>query len=386
MVGVAVFLLTRSFLPSNVSEQTAASLPEDDAAPRDPSRSSAAQPSGTLHPVAQSLSEGKFTLESKGYIIPAHQILVTPQVSGRLMKLHIEEGMRVKRNQVLAEVEKIEYEAEMNRAQALLESAQQKLLELERGNRPEEIALAEAELAEISAQLPQLESESRRTKELRAKGSVSAQEQEKADSSYQAMQRRSERMGYALKLMKDGPRPERIAVARSEVAQLAAELVKAKWKFDNCTVRAPIDGTILKKNAEEGNLVNPIAFNGSFSICDMADLADLEVDLNIQERDISRVFVGQRCQVRAEAYPDRVYQGVVSRLMPIADRAKGAIPVRVKLTVPADEEGVYLKPEMGAVVAFLSRAEPELRADSQAEKGATPADSVDPSTRGSGKS
>ncbi len=58
--------------------------------------------------------------------------------------------------------------------------------------------------------------------------------------------------------------------------------------------------------------------------------------------------VGQKCQVRAEAFADRMYEGVVSRLMPIADRAKGAIPVRVKVFVPREEEGVYLKPEMSA--------------------------------------
>ena len=51
---------------------------------------------------------------------------------------------------------------------------------------------------------------------------------------------------------------------------------------------------------------------------------------------------------------ERVYEGEVSRLMPIADRAKGAVPVRVKITVPREEEGVYLKPEMGALVSFLS--------------------------------
>ena len=90
----------------------------------------------------------------------------------------------------------------------------------------------------------------------------------------------------------------------------------------------------------------------------MADLASLEVDLAIQERDVARVFPGQRCKVRAEAFPDRIYDGVVSRLMPIADRAKGAIPVRVKLTIPSEEEGVYLKPEMGAVVSFLRKEEP----------------------------
>ena len=118
----------------------------------------------------------------------------------------------------------------------------------------------------------------------------------------------------------------------------------------------PVSGTILKKNAEEGNVVNPIAFNGSFSLCEMADLSDLEVDLSIQERDVARVFKGQKCKIRAEAYRERTYEGYVSRLMPIADRAKGAVPVRVKVPVPADEEGVYLKPEMGVNVSFLSPA------------------------------
>jgi len=64
--------------------------------------------------------------------------------------------------------------------------------------------------------------------------------------------------------------------------------------------------------------------------------------------------VNQKCRVRAEAFPDRAYDGTVSRLMPIADRAKGAIPVRVKIRIPREEEGVYLKPEMGAIVSFLN--------------------------------
>ena len=94
--------------------------------------------------------------------------------------------------------------------------------------------------------------------------------------------------------------------------------------------------------------------NGSFSLCDLANISDLEVELTIQERDISKVSVGQRCKVRTEAYPDRVYQGVVSRLMPVADRSKAAIPVRVKVDVPKAEEGVYLKPDMIAIVSILN--------------------------------
>src|SRR5205807_1191648 len=101
----------------------------------------------------------------------------------------------------------------------------------------------------------------------------------------------------------------------------------------------------------------PIAFNGSFSLCEMADLSELEVDMSIEERDVAKVFKGQQCEVRPEAFPKRVYKGLVSRLMPTADRAKSAIPVRVQLTIPKDEEGVYLKPDMGVVVSFLKNAQ-----------------------------
>jgi multidrug resistance efflux pump len=292
-------------------------------------------------------------LESKGYIVPRRKILVSPQVNGRLLKVLFEEGQRVKQDQVLAEIETTDFAAEYQRALASRESSQQRLQELEAGNRPEEIAQAEAELAEARAQLPQAESEWKRNRELRQSRTISQLEFEQSEAAYLSLKKKVDRLQAALTLMHKGPREERIAAARAEVRQAEAEVTRAKWRLDNCTVRAPIAGTILRKNAEEGNIVNPVAFNGSFSLCDMADLSDLEVELFIQERDVARVFVGQSCQVRTEAYPDRPYRGVVSRLMPIADRAKGAIPVRVKLTVPADEEGVYLKPEMGAVVNFM---------------------------------
>jgi multidrug resistance efflux pump len=202
-----------------------------------------------------------------------------------------------------------------------------------------------------------LERDYQRIKGLREKNASSEQALTQAESLYLAQLQRVSRLTYALELIQEGPRVERIDAARAEVQLAAAEESRTKWQLDNCTIKAPIKGTILIKNAEEGNIVNPIAFNGSFSLCEMADLSDLEVELDIQERDISKVFPGQKCKVRAEAFADRVYEATVSRLMPIADRAKGAVPVRVKLTVPADEEGVYLKPEMGALVTFYAHEE-----------------------------
>ena len=183
---------------------------------------------------------------------------------------------------------------------------------------------------------------------------MSTEVRDAAQSRLRGSEQRVRRLTLAVALMEKGPRDERKRAAEAEVREAEADLAKAKWKLDNCTIRAPISGTILRKNAEEGNIVNTIAFNGSYSLCEMADLSDLEVELFIQERDVSKVRPGQKCKIRAEAFPDRVYDGVVARLMPIADRAKGAVPVRVKIDIPREEEGVYLKPEMGAVVAFLA--------------------------------
>ena len=293
-------------------------------------------------------------LEAKGYIVPRQQILVSPKVSGMIVKLDVEEGRRVAKGDILAVLESTEYQAEYERALANVRLVESRLEELKNGNRPEEIRQAEAELEEARAQLVQLEADWRRSSELRRRNSISEQEFELAESKYLAQRQKIRRLEAAVELWKLGPRSERIKAAQAELDEARADLVKAEWRLGNCTIRAPISGTILKKNAEEGNIVNPIAFNGSFSLCEMADLSDLEVDLNVAERDISVVRVGQMCRVRVDAWPDRVYEGYVSRLMPIADRAKAAVPVRVKVRIPPEEEGVYLKPEMGAIVTFLA--------------------------------
>jgi HlyD family secretion protein len=306
-------------------------------------------------PVAPLGRPGNTAHESQGYIIPAHQILVSPQVSGRIIELDIEEGRRVEKGTILAKLEDTEYRAEVDRAAAAVKGAEARLAEMEFGNRAEEKKAAKAELGESQAQLSQLRTQWEREGELRKNNAVTPQQLEETEARYRAMEQRVLRLKYVSELMDIGFRQEQKDNAKALLGQSKAELVKAEWKFNNCIIRAPISGTILKKNAEEGNIVNPIAFNGSFSLCDMADLSDLEVDLNVQERDISSIFKGQKCRVRALAYPERVYEGYVSRLMPIADRAKGAVPVRVKLSIPAEEEGVYLKPEMGVTVTFLKR-------------------------------
>ena len=343
---------------SKASESTSTDSYKSDAAPRFD---------------AQVASSGEVVVERKGYIIPAHQILVSPKVSGMIIQLgngqrELEEGMRVTKDEVLAVLEMTDYQADHDHARANFNSAWQKFIELYTGNREQEIKQAKAELEEMEANRKQLYLDWQRNSRLRG-GAVADRDLELAESQYKAMERRVERMRQGYGLMLEGARIERVQGAWADVEQAEADLAKAKWRLDNCTIRAPVSGTILTKKAEIGNLVNPIAFNGSFSLCEMADLSDMEVDISIEERDVSKIFQGQLCKVRAEAFPERVYEGRVSRLMPTADRAKSAIPVRVKLKVPKDEEGVYLKPEMGAVVFFLKKNDRPAANKRLSEKG-----------------
>lgn len=321
------------------------------------------QPANTASPPA-STSPDSIVLENKGYIIPIQLILVSPKVGGMLTRMNIKEGDIVAKDTILAELETDEYLADFQRADAYLKSTIEKLSELRNGARKEEKDQAELELQEARRQLMQLELELARGRRLAGTAAaLSTRELEQAQYQYEAQDQRVKRLASVLELIKIGPRQERIRGAEADMRQAEADLSKARWRLSNCTIKAPVSGMILSKKAEEGNIVSPGAFNGSYSLCEMADLNNLEVELDIQERDISKVRENQLCQVMPEAWQadshflathPRGYVGFVSRIMPQANRSKGAIPVRVKIVVPPGEQGKFLKPEMGAMVTFFN--------------------------------
>jgi multidrug resistance efflux pump len=306
---------------------------------------------------------GALVHRGKGYIVPVHQITVSPKVGGMILKLNIEEGLRVKKGDVLAQLETVEYDSDYQNAKGVAGGAWQRWLELASGFRPEEVEEARAELEENEANREQYFLDWKRSVDLKRGQVLSPKDYEQAYSLFRTTDRKVERLRLAYTLMREGARAERLDAAWADVVQAEANLTKAKWRLDNCTILAPVTGTILTKKAEEGSIVNTLSFNIAASFCDMADLSDLEVDLAIAERDIHRIFKGQKCEVHAEAFPDRVYQGYVSRLMPTADQGKGAVPVRVKVLMrdqqrnyvrSDDGEGKFLRPNMGAIVRFLN--------------------------------
>jgi multidrug resistance efflux pump len=314
--------------------------------PDDPSKSA-------LPPVIEKADSKDVALESKGYIVPAHQIQIIPKISGMVTELNFQEGDKVKEGYPLATLEEIEYEADYKHAIAAEAAAKQRFEEL-KCSRPQEIKQAKGELDEARANLNQLKLDYERNSRLRNE-TLSQKERELAQYSFEAQKGRVEKLQQAYDLMVEGPRKEKRDAAEADYHQAQADLKKAKWRLENCKIVSPISGTILSKKTEKGSVVFPNSFNTAAYICDMANLRDLEVDLAIQERDIGQVYRQQKCRILSEAYPNREpYEGYVDRLMPIADRAKGAVTVRVKVKPKKGEDaGSILKPDMGVIVSFL---------------------------------
>jgi multidrug resistance efflux pump len=320
--------------------------------PTEPAKTDAGSPSVKVRSSAKG-SPGGVVFEAKGYVIPVQQIQVSPKVGGMVEKLYVLEGKRVKKNEILCELETVDYKADYHRADATLKGAQHRLKEIE-DMWPLEIRQAEAELESAEAEFKQLDLDYKRNLTL-GKNNTAARDVEMAESAARSQERKVARLRFAYNLISE-TRKERINAARADVKQAQADFDKAKWRLDNCVIRAPTDGTILTKKTEQWNVVNPVAFNISASICEMADLTKLEVDLTIQERDIGKIFVGQKCRIRPDGATDKSYSGKVSRLMPIADRSKGTVSVRVLVdenSIAREEEGVYLRPEGAALVSFL---------------------------------
>jgi len=315
---------------------------------------------------------GTIQLEVKGYLVPAKQFAVSPiDVGGKIIELNFVEGMFYEKDFVLARIDSTSYNAVEAEAQATYEGAQSRVAAAKSRLRdldpqyllPEERQQVEQELAEAKVNELRAKQEIDRLKALGGTNAVGQKELQQAQADFDAAVARSAKLTATLKLLLRGARQPKLDAAAADVqaaikdeAAANQRLAQARWKKDNCVIKMPIDATVLSKKAELFNLVNPLAFGAtSGSICDVADLSDLEVDIEIPERDISKLKVGQICRVRADAFPDRSYEGKLDRIMPIANRAKSIVNVRVKVKLPADEKpGTYLKPEMGAVVSFLA--------------------------------
>jgi HlyD family secretion protein len=300
---------------------------------------------------------GVTILNATGYIITAHKIELASKVSGRVAWIGVEKGDKVKQGQVLVRLEDEEFRARLTEAQGQLNSLKAQLTALENGSRPEETARSQADLEQVRADLENARVTLNRTRSLVEQGVMSRQTLDDAQARYDAQVARFASFEKTHALVRKGPRQEEIDAMRAQVKQAEGTLAYAQTQLDNTVITAPISGAILERNVERGEFVSTgfVGDRGAKGyVVSLADLNDLQVELDISQNDFAKLGPRQPAIVTTDAYPDRKYQGEITEISPEANRSKATVQVKVKILKP-DE---FLRPEMNSSVAFYAPEKP----------------------------
>jgi HlyD family secretion protein len=313
--------------------------------------------------VARATAEGSNTagstvLSASGYVVAHHKISVNSKVTGRVAWIGVEKGDKVKEGQVLVRLEDEEYRAQYEQARGVVESAKARLLEQQNGSRPEEIQQADHNLSEARATAMNDKINLDRTRDLVAQGVMSRQSLDDASAKNDASQQRMNSLERAFRLMQLGPRSEEIERAKGDLLQAEGQMQYAKSQLDATVIRAPVSGTILDRTAEKGELVTAQFASGAEggprgSVVSLADLNDIQVELDIAQDDFAKLSPKQEGMVTLDAFKDRSYKGEIAEMSPEANRQKATVQVKVQILQPDS----YLRPEMNASVQFKAKAD-----------------------------
>lgn len=302
---------------------------------------------------AGSPAGGSVILNATGYIVAAHKIQVASKVLGRVAWIGVDKGDRVTEGQVIVRLEDDEYRAQLQQARGQLMNLEARLRELENGSRPEEIEVAKANVAEAKADVENARVNLERVRKLVAEKILAVQQLDDAQARYDAQVARLAALEKTLDLVLKGPREEQIAAVRGQIEQAKGAVAFYENQLRNTEIRAPVTGTILERGVEKGEFVTT-SFVGERGakgyVVTLADLRDLEAELDISQNDFAKLKPKQRAIITTDAYPDRKYSGVIGEISPEANRQKATVQVKVKVLDPDD----LLRPEMNASVAFIS--------------------------------
>ena len=248
-------------------------------------------------------TDDRVALTVSGYIINRERIEISPRFLGVVKWIGVKKGDAVTNGQVVVLIDDAEYKARLNEAEGHVANAK--------------VSVTKGELDyERTLQLTKTQIESK---------------QREDDT----------------RLQLDSAR------AALREAEGVAEL--ARTYVDWCTIRSPINGVVVEKLVNPNELVMPQSFGGgrgpSTALIALADPQDLQVEIDMNESDLAKVSLGQKCRVSPEAYPDKTYAGTVAEIAPEANRAKGTLQIKVQIRAPDK----FLTPELSAKVEFLKK-------------------------------
>jgi HlyD family secretion protein len=255
------------------------------------------------HTAAPKSDQPSSVLTVSGYIVNRARIEISPRLQGLVTWIGVKKGDLVTRNQLLVTLDDAEQKARVTEAEGRLASAK-----------------AELEKAELDYE---------RAKTLR----LSRVESQKIEDDARVL----------------------LAAARASLKAAEGTLNIAKTQLDWTMIRSPIDGVVLEKLVDPGEMVTPQSFGGargpSTALLALADPNDLQVEIDVNESDLPKVSPGQECRVSPEAYPDKSYEGFVAEVAPEANRQKGTLQINRQIVKPDK----FLTPELSARVDFIAR-------------------------------
>lgn len=244
-------------------------------------------------------SQARSLLTASGYVVAQRKASIASKATGRLIELRFEEGDKVRKGEIIGRIESEDVQAALEQAQANLELARAEQLDAERTLR--------------------------RANQLYERDLISQAELDAAQSRFDKV--------------------------TAGISAASASVRAAEVQLENTLIRAPFAGTVLTKNADVGEVVAPFAAGASsrVAVVTIADMSSLEVEADVSESNIEKIVVGQKCEIILDAYPEKRYSGVVSKVVPTADRAKATVLTKVKFTDRDDR----VLPEMSSKVYFL---------------------------------
>ncbi len=257
-------------------------------------------------------------LNASGYVTPRREATVSSKVTGKVIEVLIEEGMKVEAGQVLARIDSLNVEAALRLAEAQLQAAR-------------------SSLNETTVRVEEAERQFRRVTSLAERQIASQSDLDRTEADAKSFRARLE------KQMAD------ITVAEREVGVW-------RQQVEDTVIRAPFGGVVTIKNAQPGEMISPMSAGGGFTrtgICTIVDMTSLEVEVDVNESFINRVSAGQPVEATLDSYPDWKIPSKVIAIIPTADRQKATVKVRVGF----EKLDPRILPQMGVKVAFHASAE-----------------------------
>ncbi len=279
-------------------------------------------------------------VSATGTINPVATVIVGSQVSGKIVAIYADYNSRVKRGQVLAEIDPSIFEAQVQQSRASVEAAK---ANLEKEKRTMQVLMANLENAQ--AVFEKAKRDFQRAKYLYEENLISQSDMDSMKQTYASALANVESIKSQIKAQEFA-----IKAAEGQLMQSLASLKNAETNLRYTKIVSPVDGVVVTRNVEVGQTV-AASFQTPTLFLIAKDLSKMQVEATVSEADISKIREGQEVEFTVDAYPGRIFTGSVSqvRLSPVSVQNV----VTYTVIIPVDNTHMLLRPGMTANVSFL---------------------------------